>query len=622
VAACEEPPAPPQHVAGAAALAEFAVVGDWPSYNRDPAGTRHSPLKQIDTINVSDLRQAWSYGLDVDTGGVASAASELTPLVVAGILYATAADRVVALRADTGEEVWRYPVENGAPSRRGLTYWPGQGAEPARVFFTSGRRLVALEAANGHEVPAFGTDGEIEMPVVYNAAPTRFENLLIVGSHTPPGGVRAFDARTGAQAWEFVAPEAQLLHWPFAFTVDIDRALLYAAFDSPGADDHFGGNRPSPDRLGDSVVALDVRSGELRWHFQAVHHDVWNYDLPAPPSLLDVAIGGAVVPLLVQTAKTGYVYVLNRVTGEPVFGVVETPMPRSDVPDERVSLTQPVPLKPVPTARVSFVAVDLVTPADTSAAHAASCRELRDRSGGLRNLGPFTPYRYRAPGTEPRSSVVFPGAAGGAGWGGTAADPGLGLVYLNTTSEGSVGWIERNAADSTAAQTGEGPRREQLPYRRMSAATDPLARFAATEATTGADGEPVDDSRVWPCQKPPWGELVAVNAATGDITWRVPLGITAELAEERQRTGRRNAGGPMTTAGGLVFIGASDDRRFRAFDSRTGEELWVTELPLSAHSVPVTYLGSNGKQYVAVVAGGANAANSRGAQAIIAYALP
>ena len=619
VAACDEPPAPLPQVAGAAAVAEFAVVGDWPSYNRDLAGTRHSPLTQIDTINVSDLRPAWTYAL----GGVDASQADpgLTPLVVGGVLYATATDRVVALRADTGEELWRYSLEQGSPSHRGLAYWPGKGAETSRLFFVAGRRLIALEASSGRRIVTFGAEGAIELPVSYDAAPTRFENLLIVGSHSPPGSVRAFDVRSGAPVWEFAAPESQL-HWPFAFTIDIDRALLYAVFDGPG-DDHFRGSRTAADELGDSIVALEARSGEQRWHFQTVHHDIWNYDLPAPPGLLDVSIDGAVVPLLAQGSKSGYLYILNRVTGEPVFGIAETPMPQSDVPGEQTSATQPIPRKPGPIARVSFGADDLVAATDTTAAHAALCRRLRVRSGGLRNLGPFTPYRYRAPGAEPRSSVVFPGAAGGASWGGTAADPTLGLIFVATTSEGSIGWIEQNVADPTAAQTGEGSRREQLPYRRAGAVGDSLARFAANEAAADAgSGEALDHALDWPCQKPPWGELVAVNAATGDIAWRVPLGITEQLPEERQRTGRPNRGGPITTASGLVFIGASDDRRFRAFGSRTGDELWVTELPRSAHSVPVTYLGGNGKQYVAIVAAGADAANSLDSQSIIAYALP
>jgi quinoprotein glucose dehydrogenase len=511
------------------------------------------------------------------------------------------------------------------------------------VFFTAGRRLVALDAATGRKAESFGADGEIEMAVVYNAAPTAFENLLIVGSNSTPGSVRAFDARSGEQVWVFESVpkpgepghetwasdawrgQPSLLHWPFSFTIDIDRALLYAVFESPGPDDYYGGNRPGDNLFGNSIVALDVRTGERRWHFQTVRHDLWDYDLPAPPGLLDVTINGATVPVLAQAGKTGYLYILNRVTGQPVFGMVETPTPRSGVPGEQSSPTQPIPVKPPPIARVSYAAEDLVTAADTTAEHAQFCAELRTRSGGLYNAGPFTPYGYRAPGSEPRSTIVFPGSIGGANWGGTAADPRLGLVFVNTMNAGSIGWIEPNALDPTAAQTGQGPR-ARLPYRRMSAVGGPLARFWSNDAPPDSGGNEARGSELaWPCQRPPWGQLVAVNAASGDIAWQVPLGITEQLPESKQRTGRLNLGGPITTAGRLVFIAATNDRRFRAFDSSNGEELWTVELPMSAHAVPVTYLGGDGKQYVAIVAAGAAAIDDReppDAQTLIAYELP
>jgi len=344
--------------------------------------------------------------------------------------------------------------------------------------------------------------------------------------------------------------------------------------------------------------------------------------LSALPVLLDVTVGGARVPALALAARTGYLYLLDRVTGQPLFAVAETPMPSSSVPGERSAATQPIPSKPNPIARVSYVAEDLVTAADTTDTHSRQCRELLERSGGVQNLGPFTPYRYREPGAAPRSTVVFPGSSGGADWGGAAADPALGLVFVNTTNVGDIGWIERSAANPTAAQTGEGPR-AHLPYRRSSAA-GPSARFVAAPTSTDTEGAP-SSAAPWPCQKPPWGQLVAVAVATGEIAWQAPLGITVGLPEERQRTGRPSRGGPIVTAGGLVFIAASDDRRFRAFDSGTGEELWVTELPLSAHAVPVTYVGDDGKQYVAIVAAGAASASEPAPTetgVLIAYGLP
>jgi quinoprotein glucose dehydrogenase len=251
---------------------------------------------------------------------------------------------------------------------------------------------------------------------------------------------------------------------------------------------------------------------------------------------------------------------------------------------------------------------------------------VRERSGDLQNSGPFTPYRYRADDAEPRSTIVFPGSLGGATWGGVAADPRRGLVFVNTNDYGALGWIERNAGDPVSAQTGEGARSDRLPYRRTSAVGGPLARFGWSDAAADSAGnEALGGARAWPCQKPPWGRLSAVDVATGDVVWQVPLGVTEQLPEGKRRTGRPSLGGPIATAAGLVFIGASNDRRFRAFDAATGEELWVTELPLSAHAVPITYLGADGKQYVAIVAGGGAAIDDPGApdaQSLIAYALP
>jgi glucose dehydrogenase len=531
---------------------------------------------------------------------------------------------VVALRADSGAEIWRFPLEQTAPSRRGLAFWPGDAATAARVFFTAGRTLIALEAATGAKVLSFGVAGAVTLPSPYNGAPTRFEDLLIVGSNGPPGGIRAYDVRSGVERWAFGAPT--LLHPAFSVTVDVDRALLYAVFAGPEADVHYGGGRATADPYENSVVALEAHTGVRRWHFQTVHHDLWDYDLLAPPALLDVNVEGERVPVLLQAGRTGYLYILDRVTGEPVYDIVETPVPASDVPGEQVSPTQPIPAKPVALARVAYAAEDFIAATDTNAEHVASCRALRERSGGLRNSGPFTPYGYRAPGAEPRSTIVFPGSLGGAGWGGVAADPDLGFVFVNTSSEGGIGWLEPSTVDPTSAQTGQGARTERLPYRRTSAVGGPAARFWSHDAAPDSAGnEQSGGGAAWPCQKPPWGELAAVDVATGEVAWRVPLGITEQLPESRRRTGRLNVGGPIVTAAGLVFIGATNDRRFRAFDARTGAELWVTELPMSAHAVPISYAAPDGRQYVAIVAAGRLALDdprAADAQSLIAYALP
>jgi quinoprotein glucose dehydrogenase len=263
-----------------------------------------------------------------------------------------------------------------------------------------------------------------------------------------------------------------------------------------------------------------------------------------------------------------------------------------------------------------------VTRDDTTAAHADFCRALRERGGGLQSSGPFTPYRFRAEGKPPRSTLVFPGSLGGANWGGAAADPTLGFVFVNTSDVGSLGWLE-GVADDAAASAGESASAEDgARYRRASAQVGPLAHFWWAGAVPNDAGA---GDRAWPCQKPPWGQLVAVNAASGDIAWAVPLGVTEQLPEAKRRTGRVNLGGPIATASGLVFIGATNDRRFRAFNSRTGAELWAAKLELSAHAVPITYLGADGKQYVAIVAAGASAIDggeSPDAQALVAFALP
>ena len=608
-----------------------AVSGDWPMYNYDLAGTRHSPLTQINTRNVGTLTQAWSYKLGRDrTAGTISGGSEFTPIVVGGVMYVAASDRVVALEPDTGKETWRFTLKNGAPSRRGVTYWRGDATAPPRIFVTSERRLIALNAATGKPATAFGRDGEIDMVAPYNSAPTLYKNLLIVGTNGPPGGVRAFDVRTGAKVWDFHSvPKAgqpasrtwkndgwkdrpNTYSWAFSQTLDQARGILYVAVEAPGPSDYWGADRPGDNLYGNSLLALDAATGTLKWHFQTVHHDLWDYDLPSPPSLLDVTIGDRVVPVLAQTSKTGYMYILNRVTGQPVFGMEERRVPASDVPNEESSPTQPVPVKPPPLARVSFTADDIVTASDTTAEHAAFCRGLMERSGGFHNDGPFTPYVYRESGAPPRSTILFPGSIGGANWGGTAADPGLGYVFVNTNDEASIGWVEKS------------PDGARVPYRRNSI-VGLTSRFQWADADARGTGNIMGGEKGWLCQRPPWGTLAAVNVKTGDIAWRVPLGITDELPEGRKNTGRLNLGGPMTTAGGLVFIGATNDRRFRAFDAKSGKELWITRLAMSAHAVPMTFQGRNGRQYVAITASGASALDDpmpEGSEALVVFALP
>lgn len=606
---------------------------DWPMYNHDLYGTRHSPLSEINTDNVGDLAQAWSFNIGrlASSGGL-TGGSEATPIVVDGVMFLPLADAVIALDAATGEETWKYQMSiDDPPSRRGVSYWAGNSDTAARIYVTSGRQLIGLSAFTGEPTANFGDGGIVDMVQAYNGVPAVFENLLLVGTNGVPGAVRTIDAVTGDLVWEFRSvpqpgefgndtwegdswmDRTGTYSWAFAPTMDPERGIYYAVFETAGPIDYWGGDRIGDNLFAGSIVALDIRTGERLWHYQTVHHDLWDYDLPSSPTLLDVNVDGEIVPVLAQTAKTGYMYILNRVTGEPVFGIEEVPMPPTSVPEDQASLTQPVPVKPPPLARVSYSPEDLVTAEDTNAEHAAFCAELVERSGGFYNAGPFTPYVFREEGAPPYSTVIFPGSVGGANWGGNTADPTLGYVIVNTMSEGSFGWIERS------------PEGERVPYRRNSI-VGRTSRFQWSDNTPDSGGNIVGAGEMgWPCQKPPWGELVAVDANTGDIAWRVPLGITEELPLEKQQTGRLNFGGPISTAGGLVFIGASNDRRFRAFDTRTGEELWTQVLVMSAHSVPISY-AVDGKQYVAVVAGGQRGdvddPGPEGAEAVVVFALP
>ena len=571
--------------------------GDWPMYRRDTSGTGHSPLAQINAANVSRLPRAWTYRLQ--TEGAQNVNSQATPIVVGGVMYIPAGDRVVALDAATGTEKWRHMVTGGAPSRRGVGYWPGEGASGARIIFTVGRRLIAIDAATGALSTAFGTNGEVDLGIPYNSVPLVHDNVVVVGANTPPGtpggigNARAYDARNGAKRWEFssVPQPGHVGHdtwegdswknrlganaWPFYFTVDAARSTLYIPLASPipGA---FGGDRGGANLFGNSVVAVDLQTGKYKWHFQTIHHDLWDADPPAPPSLFDVVRNGATVPALALTTKSGYLYLLHRETGEPLFGVEERKVAASDVPGERAFPTQPIPVKPPPIARVNYRPEDMVTAADTTPEHAAACSEFVQKIGGVSNAGPFTPWGLRS--EKAPWSLVFPGGLGGANWGGAASDPKTGYVFVVSQDVGALGGIQRAKEGSP------------LPYEK----TTP-GRGTFDVRVEGADVP-------WPCQKPPWGRLIAVNAATGDVAWQTPLGITEQLPPGRQNTGRPALAGPIATAGGLLFVASTDDNRFRALETSSGKELWVTRLDRRGNANPITYASSDGKQYVAIVA--------------------
>ena len=404
----EEVSAPGLDTAGA------AVSSDWPMYRYDLAATGYSPLDGLTANNVSDLAETWRYSLDAEAEGERGPNSQASPIVVDGVMYVTAADRVVALDPATGTEVWRHQVVGPRPSRRGVSYWAGADGMAPRIIFTTGLHLRALDAASGEPVADFGDDGAVDMVVPYNSVPLVFGDVVVVGANTPAGTIggignaRAFNARTGDKVWEFnsVAQPGDPGHdtwegdswqnrlganaWPFYFSMDAERGLLYIPLASPIPGD-YGGDRPGDNLYGNAVVAVDINSGEYRWHFQTIHHDLWDADPPAPPALFDIPRDGGAIPALGVTTKSGYLYILNRENGEPVYGIEERAVAASDVPGEATSPTQPIPVRPVGLSRLTFESEDLVTAEDTSPEHASACRELVDSLGEVYNAGPFTP---------------------------------------------------------------------------------------------------------------------------------------------------------------------------------------------------------------------------------------
>jgi quinoprotein glucose dehydrogenase len=382
-------------------------------------------------------------------------------------------------------------------------------------------------------------------------------------------------------------------------TVDVKRGIVYMPFGAP-ATDRYGGDRPRDNLFSSSIVAADANTGKYLWHFQVVHHDIWDADLEAPPALIDIKRGGKTIPAVAVVSKVGLLFLFDRTTGKPIYGVEERPVPQSEAPRERTSKTQPFPLKPPPLSRMTMSAADIATVTPELEAY---CRKLIE---GVQLGGPYLPVGYN------RLRVQFPGNHGGVNWGGGAFDPSLGYLFLNTNELGQMqGYREPipPAGDAPAAAGSEGRRsrgESNNPYQNVPGGS----RFK-------------DDELNMMCQQPPWGQLTAVNVNTGEFAWRVPLGVTDSLPPDRQKTGRPGNGGPIATAGGLVFVGATDDGRFRAFDSRTGKELWTVKLGAAAQATPSTYLGSDGRQYVAVTStGGGYLAAPLTDDSITAFALP
>jgi len=593
--------------------------GDWSAYGHDSGGGRFSPLSQITPQNVDRLAVAWTYHMNPtpDAKLARIPFSTTTPLVANGMLFlGTPYGRVVALDSTTGKQVWAYQLPGtDQPPFRGLSYWPGDKGHGPRIIFGSTQgRLIALDARTGAVPKGFGTDGIVDTktPEIMNGLPNAYYgysspaniygNLAIIGSRVQEapskgasGDVRAWDVVTGKLVWTFhsIPRPGEKFHdtweddgwkqrsgvnvWNM-LTVDTKRGIAYLPFGAPTFD-RYGGDHKGSNLFSDSLVAVNAKTGKYLWHFQAVHHDIWDYDLDTPPVLLEVKKDGKTIPAVAAMNKSALLFILNRVTGEPIFGMTETAVPPSPVPSETASPTQPIPNKPEQLARAAF---DLSEVAQLTPEHTAACQKMiaDEHLAGSKRFEPI-------PTDHP--IVRFPGGEGGPEWAGGAFDPKLGLFIVNTNNLGYVEKLEKKA-DGEWGMTSHNFR-------------DPKTRM--------------------PCQAPPWGLLTAVNVNTGDIAWRVNLGVTDTLPAGKQDTGRPSNGGPIVTAGGVTFIGGTDDQRFRAFDSKTGKEIWTAKLDYSAHATPLTWAGKDGRQYVGVVAtGGSYLGSPTGGDSLMVWALP
>jgi quinoprotein glucose dehydrogenase len=605
----------PKFAAILIALAGLAVAADWRYYGADPGNSRYSRLREINASNVNRLKAAWTWHTG-DKSDRPATQIQCTPLVVEGVMYVTTAQiKVAALRADTGTLLWTFdPFADSDDDKprgvnRGVMFW--SSGKQKRVFFTYRNKLVGLDAATGKPAAGFGDNGQVDLTkglgrdianlAYYVTSPgVIYRNLLILGSTTgegprpaAPGHVRAFDVLTGKQIWIFhTIPhpgEFGYETWPpdayertggtnvwGGLSLDPKRGLVFLATGSPTFD-FYGGDRVGNNLFGNSLVALEATTGKRVWHFQAVHHDVWDYDLPTAPLLATLKRNGRAMDVVAQVSKMGLVFVFDRTTGKPLFAIEETPVPASDVPGEVLSKTQPIPVKPPPISRRRLLEEDLT---DISPQKRAYILELfrKARAGNI-----YTPPSMQG-------TLIYPGFNGGANWGGASADPETGLLFVNSNE--SI-----NIMTLVDAAPGSGFRFDFKGYTQLL------------------------DDEGYPGMKPPWGWMTAVDLNSGDFRWRISLGEHPELtARGIPPTGTTNFGGSIATGGGLVFIGATQDHKFRAFDSRTGKVLWEIQLETGAYATPCTY-SVNGRQYVAVAVGGGRWKSPAG-DAFVAFALP
>lgn len=627
----------------ASSLGAADPPGDWPVYGQDPGGQRFSPLAAIHRDNVKTLKVAWTYrtGDAYQPKNGRGTAFEATPLYVNNTLYlSTPLGRIIALDPVTGKQLWSYDAVvdrdkgYGDFANRGVSLWKSLKGELRIIIATIDARLIAVDAATGKPSAEFGASGVVDLRKGLRIPPRGFAdyqqtsppavvgNTIVVGSSVadnsatdlPSGEVRGFDARTGKLKWTWdtipqnakavgadtwkngnVARTGGANAWSI-IVADPARKLVFVPTGS-ASPDYYGGERLGDNLFANSLVALRADSGKRVWHFQTVHHDLWDYDVASPAVLFDVRLNGKTIPAVGIGSKTGNFFILNRETGQPIFGVEERPVPKTDIPGEVSAATQPFPIAPKPLVPHTF------GPGDIWGIDEKNLAWCRAEVANLRSEGIFTPPSLKG-------SLIIPGNIGGMAWGGAAYDREHDLLIIPTNRLVAQARLIARADFDKERRAAVGGEWEFSPQRGTPYGM--ARRFLRSPSGL-------------PCNRPPWGTLTAVSASTGEVKWETPLGqfFGTEKIPQFRQFGSIALGGPIVTAGGLVFMAGTLNPAIYAFDVERGVELWKGELPTSARATPMTYRGPDGKQYVVVSAGGHGIAGGPAlGDYVVAFALP